>query len=102
MEIIPHCIGATKSESELKRFKAGQDSICVPVEFDGTVHSVESLRCLFVAYMFLILWLQWDPFISSHGSHVAKVLGVDGVNPDGLPGAMIVLGEDRILNVSEL
>jgi hypothetical protein len=72
-------------EKEEKAVKAGDDGFCLPKSYDGETHSIESLRCLCIAYFFLFEWVQWDLNLVSHGSHVAKVLGVVLIDDDELP-----------------
>jgi hypothetical protein len=64
------------SETADKSLKSGEDGFCLPKEYNGPTHSIESLRCLTIAYLYLFEWLLWDVHIVAHGSYVANVLGV--------------------------
>ena len=91
-EMIPHCISVTISDAKHEKLKAGEDSVCVPNEYEGPVHSLESLRSLTIAYLYLFKWCLWDTFLISHGSHVARVLEFKAAIIDGLPKC-IEIGE---------
>lgn len=72
-------------ETKEKGLKAGEDGFCMPKNYEGPTHSLESLRCLSIAYFFMFDWLLWDPYFVSHGSFVANVLGVELVENVNLP-----------------
>ena len=85
IEVIPHCISAQMTDTQFSKLKAGNDSVCVPREYEGKVHSIGSLRSLFISYLYLFDWCRWDPWFISHGAHVAGVLGIIPTSVDGLP-----------------
>jgi hypothetical protein len=99
-EVIPHCIGLVLPKTRYEKLRPGDDGVCVPRDYDGPVHSSESLRSLTIAYLYLLKWCRWDIFCISHGSHVARVFGLNPTRVDGLPDCMEVgeMSEDILLH----
>lgn len=93
MEAIPHCIGHLFTSAKYDKLKAGPDNVCLPQDLDMEVHSVESLRSLLIAHLFVFQKLLWDVKFVSHGNHVGDVLGTSPVRFGGMP---------RIVDVSTL
>ena len=60
MEAIPHCIGHLFTSAKYDKLKAGPDNVCLLQDLDIEVHSVESLRCLLIAHLFVFQKLLWD------------------------------------------
>jgi hypothetical protein len=85
-------------ETKEKGLKAGEDGVCMPKDYEGPSHSLESLRCLAIAYFFMFEWLLWDPYFVSHGSFVASVLGVELVENVDMPLLDFARVSDKITN----
>jgi hypothetical protein len=91
-ETIPHCVQLAVGKSAAERMRGGEDGVCLPKDYDGECHSDQSLRCLLIAYLYLFRWVKWDPYFTSHGSLVARVICSEARTCDDF-SRMMELGE---------
>ncbi len=88
IEMIPFCSKLLRGEKA--KIISGVDGACVPLNPSHPSYSVETLRNLFISYLYLFKWVKWDPVFIAHGSLVSSVLGAEMRLHDDLPYCMEV------------
>ena len=86
MECIPFCAKFVQAAKSVP----GADGACVPSNPNHPTYSVETLRALFISYLYLFKWVKWNPYFTAHGTLVADVLVAIGRAQPGLPMVMEV------------
>jgi hypothetical protein len=88
LELIPFCAKLLKKSDA--KVLVGDDVACLPHNPSHPTYSIETLRNLFISYLYLFKWVKWDPYLFPHGTLSSDVLGSVGRLIPGLPMVMDV------------
>jgi hypothetical protein len=88
IEMIPFCSKLLRKEDV--KITSGEDGACLPSNPAHPTYDIETLRCLFISYLYLFKWVRWDPYFIAHGTLVSRVLGSVVELHDELPMVMEV------------